>query len=558
MSRFRSALLFVLATVLAGPAAAQLPTYGLAAAVGDDAVFVGQPLSFDGPGAVFVFERGADGAWAETHLLTAPDGVFGDGFGGALALDGARLLVGAASQSPFPNAPPPSAFVFERDADGRWQRTARLVLDPPVPTFGLRVALEGDVALVSAFAEDQMAGAAYVFRHANGTWTQEARLQPAAAEAGHRFGMAVALDGGRALIGAPGDGPSGAAYVFRHDGGAWTQEARLAHDDLGEDAGLGSAVYLHGDDALAGAPGAETVALFHAEGDGWMPHGALQPFVATPGFGSALAVTTDGILVGAPAGTSQPGAAYLFRHDADGSWTSAARLPATEPQTADLFGSATAARGDRAVVSAPGGDYSLGRVSVFERDAAGAWHEAAVLFSTTDPMASVTGEPRPCQGGEAAAFGCDRVDLISFLSVEDLGGRRGVIVNDLWGWTDPQTEGEYAVVGRNDGTVFIDLSDPANPIYLGFLPRTEGSPAATWRDVKVYRDHAFIVADGSGAHGMQVFDLTRLRDVQNPPVTFTPDVRYEGIASAHNIAINEETGIAYAVGSSSGGETCGG
>ena len=77
-------------------------------------------------------------------------------------------------------------------------------------------------------------------------------------------------------------------------------------------------------------------------------------------------------------------------------------------------------------------------------------------------------------------------------------------------------------------------------------------------DIKVYNDHAFIVSDNAGAHGVQVFDLTQLRDVRNAPVTFAETARYDGIFSAHNIVINEETGYAFAVGSSGGGETCGG
>jgi choice-of-anchor B domain-containing protein len=79
-----------------------------------------------------------------------------------------------------------------------------------------------------------------------------------------------------------------------------------------------------------------------------------------------------------------------------------------------------------------------------------------------------------------------------------------------------------------------------------------------WRDIKVFRDHAFVVADGAGRHGMQVFDLRRLRSVQDPPERFEADVVYREFASAHNIAINEESGIAYVVGANSGGETCGG
>jgi choice-of-anchor B domain-containing protein len=150
--------------------------------------------------------------------------------------------------------------------------------------------------------------------------------------------------------------------------------------------------------------------------------------------------------------------------------------------------------------------------------------------------------------------------VLSFMPVRELGGERGVQVNDVWGWTDSRTGKEWAIVGRYDGTSFIDVSDPSNPVYAGNLPMHAGSQPNSWRDIKVYRDHAYIVADGAGQHGVQVFDLARLRDVQPAamPATFTEDAHYDRVASAHNIVINEETGFAYAVGVNSGGETCGG
>ena len=70
---------------------------------------------------------------------------------------------------------------------------------------------------------------------------------------------------------------------------------------------------------------------------------------------------------------------------------------------------------------------------------------------------------------------------------------------DIWGWTDPETGTEYALVARMDGTAFVNLEDPANPRYLGELPPTDGTVKNLWRDIKVYAAHAFIVADGAGA-----------------------------------------------------------
>ncbi|MGI9627205.1 MAG: choice-of-anchor B family protein, partial [Longimicrobiales bacterium] len=163
-----------------------------------------------------------------------------------------------------------------------------------------------------------------------------------------------------------------------------------------------------------------------------------------------------------------------------------------------------------------------------------------------------------CSDGEAAIWDCTEVDIVSFLPVEGLGGGRGVKVNDLWGWTDPETGTEWALVGRYDGTSFIDLSNPQNPRFVGDLPLHEGANPNAWRDIKVYQDHAYIVSDGAGEHGMQVFDLTQLRDVSGDPVVFEETAHYDRIQSAHNIVINEATGFAYSVGTSGGGDTCGG
>ncbi|GGS32952.1 choice-of-anchor B family protein [Actinokineospora fastidiosa] len=159
-----------------------------------------------------------------------------------------------------------------------------------------------------------------------------------------------------------------------------------------------------------------------------------------------------------------------------------------------------------------------------------------------------TADGVPCVNGRADKYPCKNVDLLSVLPLSSIGGGNG---NDIWGWTDPQSGKEYAIVGRTNGTAFVDISTPTSPRYLGNLPSNGGS--STWRDMKVYKDHAFIVADMISGHGMQVFDLTRLRSVTSPQ-TFRADTTYTRFGPAHNIAINEETGYAYAIGSN----TCSG
>jgi len=164
-----------------------------------------------------------------------------------------------------------------------------------------------------------------------------------------------------------------------------------------------------------------------------------------------------------------------------------------------------------------------------------------------------------CVQGSAGGFPCSDVDLLSFVPIAELAGEAAATANDIWGWTDPETGREYAIVGLSNGVAFVDVSDPVEPRVLGRLPtRTLSAP---WRDVKVYADRAYVVADGVGVHGMQVFDLRRLRGVGSAR-TFEPDRLYFGagsgvasgetLGSAHNIAIDEATGFAFVVGS----ETC--
>ncbi|MEM7084803.1 MAG: choice-of-anchor B family protein [Bacteroidota bacterium] len=161
-----------------------------------------------------------------------------------------------------------------------------------------------------------------------------------------------------------------------------------------------------------------------------------------------------------------------------------------------------------------------------------------VTFLATATLLAQT----PCVNGSAGTYACNGYDLQSHipLSTFNAGG-----ANDSWGWTDPLDGKEYAIMGLEGGTAFIDISDAVNPVYLGFIPSQTG--ASDWRDVKVYSNHAFIVSE-AGGHGIQIFDLTRLRNVANPPVTFSIDAHYTGFGNAHNIVINEDTGYAYGVG----------
>ncbi len=167
-----------------------------------------------------------------------------------------------------------------------------------------------------------------------------------------------------------------------------------------------------------------------------------------------------------------------------------------------------------------------------------------LFFAVLMNFAFITAQT-PCSGGNAGGYPCNGLTLQSFISLSSMGATSG---NDSWGWTDPQTGKEYALMGVNNGTVFIDISNPTSPKNLGKL-KSHNNVSSLWRDIKTYNNHAFIVSEANG-HGMQVFDLTRLRGLSaNPSRTFTEDAHYGAFGKSHNIVINEETGYAYVVGS---------
>lgn len=190
-----------------------------------------------------------------------------------------------------------------------------------------------------------------------------------------------------------------------------------------------------------------------------------------------------------------------------------------------------------------------------------------LLFLTLTIFSFFANAQSPCVNGFATytiegittSYPCDDYDLMSRVPISVLATTLGTEEgSDIWGWTDPLDGKEYAIVGTTNSTAFVDISDPVNPIFLGRIETANGN-TSYWRDVKVYNNHAYIVADGVGNHGMQVFDLTNLRTGPNPDLTYTSAVNDGGvivfsgdnginIGSCHNVVINEDDATAYLVG----------
>lgn len=609
MARSRVATLAVLLTgaLLAPPlmavpavpasidAPAALAAFGRSIAIAGDFAFIGEPGGRGEGGKVWVYQRQGP-SWRMVTSIEAPEGAE-QGFGIAVASDGTFLMVGQAQASfggrPGGPTPPPApagaVHLYRRGSNGQWSPAGRLAGAAAGDQFGSTVTLAGDRAYVGAPG----AGTVAVYQRGTAGWTAAGSITAEGLGERDAFGAAIAVDGNRVAVGAPGHGGDGAVYLFTRaaDGSHSADGVALTSRRASDNARFGATLLLNGDRLMVGAPGTSfaavraeapaappaggaqrrfgpppgvgmVVSFARAASGAWTEQGVIAPFdfPTSASFGTALAMSGGELWIGAPSADANAGRIYRATIGSNGEVTGMSQLTVDAPHgRGSQLAAAFAVAGDHAVIGMPGDVQGLGTVVFLGRAANGSWASRGTAFPpVVDRFAGVTGKETMCDAsGKAADFQCGNTSLLSFLPISAVGGQRGSQMSDNWGWTDPATKREYALAGRNDGTAFVDITDPSNPRYLGNLPLTPGATPAAWRDIKVYKNHAYVVADNAGAHGMQVFDLTRLRNVKAPE-TFTFDALYTNINSAHNIVINEETGYAYSVGSSGGGETCGG
>ena len=150
----------------------------------------------------------------------------------------------------------------------------------------------------------------------------------------------------------------------------------------------------------------------------------------------------------------------------------------------------------------------------------------------------------PCENGFAGIYPCENMDLLAHMTNAEIGGADNT--NDIWGWVSPVTNKEYALVGCSNGTAFVDISDPINPVYLGLLPKHTTN--SLWRDIETFKDYLFVGSE-AGGHGLQVMNLLQLDNVVNPPVTFQEDAHYPQFGNSHTINIDPVSGLLVAMGS---------
>lgn len=299
---------------------------GQALALSGSEAFVSAPRdSFTG--RVYVYDLAPQGA---TQVLS---GAFTglDRFGDSLAVDGARMVIGAPTSNSNRGLHSGVAFVFERIVS-QWVQVAVLEPNEPVDSgvddnFGLAVAIAGDRVLVGAPYSDDAgpdAGAGYVFERVAGVWSQQAKLLATGAPSFMALGGRVALDGATALLGSVHDtvngfASAGAVRAFEPGPSGWVELPPIVAADPATGASFGSSLSAQAGRLLVGASGdAESGAgsgaayLFTRSGSGWTQLAKFRASDSAPGAGFGTAVAIDGTTAVVSAFRPQASHLYFF------------------------------------------------------------------------------------------------------------------------------------------------------------------------------------------------------------------------------------------------------
>lgn len=315
--------------------------YASVKAVDGDTLMIGAPGEDVGSqlqrGAVYIYQRGADGAYEFQTRLLAPDGMTDDSFGYKIALQGDIAMVSAAGR-PFNGEPQGGAvYVFHRDA-GVWTLEAQLL--PAASgyeiTFGTSIALDGDTAVIGEFREN-----ATVYQRSNsGMWTPIQSIP-------HRAWVAQ-LRGDLMLLGDLnvdlGSSTVGEVAIYQRVAGTWQPQSTIGGTGSGQ--GFGMDISLDGNLlAVASLEDFRPVLLYRQSGNTWLPEANLLPDDATADMGCRRVSLRNETLVLGCVKPPYRGAVYIFKKIA-GVWSQAQKLELADGFQYDYFGNDLAQSAD--------------------------------------------------------------------------------------------------------------------------------------------------------------------------------------------------------------------
>ena len=334
--------------------------------------------------------------------------------------------------------------------------------------FGVAVALHGTTAMVGAQQatiganEDQ--GAVYVFDQSGGNWTQSQKLVADDGTAFDTFGDAVVFQGDTAIVGAYAATVNnfayqGTAYVFTRSNGTWSQSQKLASDDGTDFNYFGYSVALDGTTAFIGADLLGAVYVFNQSGGTWTQTQKLtgSDEGLSDVFGYSVLIQGSTAFVGAYGNNTFQGAVYVFT-ESGGKWTETQKLTADDGTSNAYFGYAIGVSGTTLIVGAWGDGSNLQGAAYIYTNTNGTWSQTQKLLPDDVQIQGKFGHSVAIDGTHAV-IGADGDD--------NQTAQGAVYVFDESGGTWSQSQKLYASDGQHNDQLGFPVTLDGNRALAG-------------------------------------------------------------------------------------------
>ena len=358
--------------------------FGYAVALSESLLVVGAPENDKDAGHFYVFSKNERNEWQQVgNVIAPPWGDLGlDAFGYNVDIDGDQVIVGSyGANLGFQG----NAAIWTVDTAQDSVIFDGILQQPSGDAFifgfyGFDVSISGNYAVVGAPNSGANGGTAYIFSRSDTSvgWNFDKKISASDAYSGENFGRSVAISGNNIIVGSggilsPGDS-SGAVYFFQKNNDEWTELIKFTADTPTGGDQFGWSVDIEGDYAIVGAPSDGTTGaayIYHWNGTSWEKETRITPTDGVPGdlFGESVSISGTTICVSAFGNNDSAGVCYVYSKSSSG-WEQSAKIISSDINTGDGFGKSVSISKDWIACGAPfndDGGIDAGAVYLFEK-----------------------------------------------------------------------------------------------------------------------------------------------------------------------------------------------
>jgi hypothetical protein len=401
-------------------------SFGYSVGIDGDFAIVGAYGDDDGgsySGSAYIFKQEGSGGWSQQAKLTAGDPAQDDSFGYSVAISGDYAIVGAFLDSDD-GSYSGSAYIFKREGTSWYQQAKLTAADATANDFfGYSVSISGDYAIVGAENNDDDvsgSGAAYIFKREGSSWFQQAKITAEEPVLYEGFGHSVSISGDFAIVGVSGGQDKWRAYIYQRNGSNWIQQANITAAGPAQYDEFGAAVGISGDYAIVGANSdndggihSGAAYIFKHDGSSWYQQAKIKAADQEQYdyFGYSVSISGDYAIVGAyrdDDGGSSSGSVYVFRRDGS-NWMQQDKLTAADAAADDDYGLSVSISGGYALVGAPGNDDH------------GSHSGSVYFYDIPVPTVTMSGDPSAIQAGDSTTLSWSSTNAYSCVIEPGIG-----------------------------------------------------------------------------------------------------------------------------------------